>query len=50
MICRKQEALLPPDLLQLLMRPAFDARAALIPASLGAALLRLTSRCSKSTQ
>ncbi|MBB4103053.1 RHE_PE00001 family protein [Allorhizobium borbori] len=29
MICRKQESLLPPDLLQVLMRPAFDAGTAL---------------------
>ncbi len=39
MICRKQESLLPPDLLQLLMRPAFDA---------GIALARLDERIARS--
>jgi hypothetical protein len=39
MIYRKQESLLPPDLLQLLMRPAFDA---------GIALTRLDERIARS--
>jgi hypothetical protein len=39
MICRKQESLLPPDLLQVLMRPAFDA---------GVALTRLDERVARS--
>ncbi|QXC52825.1 DUF1612 and helix-turn-helix domain-containing protein (plasmid) [Agrobacterium salinitolerans] len=39
MICRKQEPLLPPDLLQVLMRPAFDA---------GNALTRLDERIARS--
>jgi len=39
MICRKQESLLPPDLLQLLVGPAFDA---------GIALTRLDERISRS--
>jgi hypothetical protein len=39
MISRKRESLLPPDLLQLLMRPAFDA---------GIALTRLDERIAKS--
>ncbi|MFK3781532.1 RHE_PE00001 family protein [Agrobacterium sp. NPDC089420] len=39
MICRKQESLLPPDLLQVLMRPAFDA---------GVALTRLDERIARS--
>ncbi|WP_333723748.1 RHE_PE00001 family protein [Agrobacterium tumefaciens] len=40
MICRKRESLLPPDLLQLLMRPAFDA---------GIALTRLDERIARSS-
>ena len=39
MICRKQESLLPPDLLQVLIRPAFDA---------GIALTRLDERIARS--
>ncbi|GLR61405.1 hypothetical protein GCM10007919_61340 [Rhizobium indigoferae] len=39
MIHKKQESLLPPDLLQLLMRPAFDA---------GLALTRLDERITRS--
>jgi hypothetical protein len=39
MIYKKQESLLPPDLLQLLMRPAFDA---------GTALTRLDERIARS--
>jgi len=39
MICRKRESPLPPDLLQLLMRPAFDA---------GIALTRLDERIARS--
>ncbi|MCZ7859194.1 RHE_PE00001 family protein [Agrobacterium salinitolerans] len=38
MICRKRESLLPPDLLQVLMRPAFDA---------GVALTRLDERIAR---
>ncbi|MBX4996115.1 hypothetical protein ABID08_006732 [Rhizobium binae] len=39
MICRKQESLLPPDLLQVLMRPAFEA---------GIELARLDERIARS--